>query len=183
MALGLMFLISVMGHAAGHLPTDTNNTLVLGWDCSRPTSLDVFERSSFCHMGQPTPKPGHPTTAYAVAQVVWVADIEGWDCRAISTLTTHICGVWGYEKAVPSMSGRTMMKLTPEQCNLIVKRGLFKTAQGRTITGITAPGYTTTSYNSRGWDGLKNGDAACLGVKAFKADTGEELEDGSNYIS
>ena len=61
-ALGLMFIISVMGNAAGHLPTDTNNTLVLGWDCSRPTLLDVFERSLFCHMGQPTPKPGHPNT-------------------------------------------------------------------------------------------------------------------------
>ena len=111
-----------------------------------------------------------------MAQVVWVAHIEGWDCSAVSTLTTHICGLWGYEKAVPSMSGRTLLKLTPAQCNQIVKRGVFKTAQGRTITGISAPGYTTTQYNVRGWDGIRNGDAAYLGMKSFKTNTGEELE-------
>ena len=27
-----------------------------------------------------------------------------------------------------------------------------------------------------GWDGIRDGDAACLGVKAFKTDSGEELE-------
>ena len=28
----------------------------------------------------------------------------------------------------------------------------------------------------RGWDGVRNGDAACLGVKTVKKNTGEELE-------
>ena len=81
-----MSLISVLGCVEGHLPTNTNNTLVMGWD-----------------------------------QVVWIADIEGWDCSALSTLTTHIFGLWGYKKAVPLMSGRTLMKLMPTQCNQIVK--------------------------------------------------------------
>ena len=53
-----MSLISVLGCVEGHLPTNTNNTLVMGWD-----------------------------------QVVWIADIEGWDCSALSTLTTHIFGL------------------------------------------------------------------------------------------
>ena len=136
-----MSLISVLGCVEGHLPTNTNNTLVMGWD-----------------------------------QVVWIADIEGWNCSALSTLTTHIFGLWGYKKAVPLMSRRTLMKLMPTQCNQIVKWGVFKTAQGWTFTSVTAPSYTTTQYNVRGWDGIRNGDTACLGVKSFKTDTGEELE-------
>ena len=97
-------------------------------------------------------------------------------CTAISTLTTHICGLWGYEKAVPSMSRRTLEKLTPAQCDRIVKRGTFKTMQGRTIAGISTPGYTTAQFNVRGWDGIRDGDAACLGVKSIKKDTGEEVD-------
>ena len=95
-------------------------------------------------------------------------------CTAISTLTTHICGLWGYEKVVPSMSRWTLEKLLPAQCDMIVKHGTFKTVQGRTISGITTPEYTMAQFNMRGWDGILDGDAACLGVKLFKKDTGEE---------
>ena len=50
----------------------------------------------------------------------------------MSTLTTHICGLWGYKKAVPYMSGRTKLILSPSQCHQIVTRGTFKTEQGHT---------------------------------------------------
>ena len=154
--LGLMFILCMTSSAAEQLPADQNRTMVLGWDCSRPTAIDTYERSSFCSLGRPTPKPGHPTAEYAIAQVTWVSDIEGWDCSAVSTLTTHICGLWGYEKAVPSMSGRTLLKLKPAECDRIVRRGVYKTVQGRVITGIGAPGYTTTQFNNQrpwlGWD-------------------------------
>ena len=96
-----------------HLPAAPNNTLVLGWDCSQPAALHAYDRSSFCDLGRPTPKPGHPTATFELAQVVWVAEADAWDCRAVSTTTTHICGLWGYEKAVPSMTDRTILKLTP----------------------------------------------------------------------
>ena len=108
--------------------------------------------------------------------MVWVADTAGWVCHAVSTLTTHICGLWGYEKAVPSMTGRTKMTLSPSQCQQIVDRGTFKTKQGHTISGIMAPGFTTTEYNMRGWDGIKGGNAACQGVKSYNKATGEEVE-------
>ena len=52
---------------------------------------------------------------------------------------------------------------------------LSRQQQNLSTTGITTPGYTTTEFNLRGWDGIRNGDAACLGVKTFKKDTGEEL--------
>ena len=65
--LGLMFILSVTSSAAEQFPADQNRTMVLGWDCSRPTAIDTFERSSFCSLGRPTPKPGHPTTEYAIA--------------------------------------------------------------------------------------------------------------------
>merc|ERR1711923_626020 len=120
--------------AAEQPPADQNRTMVLGWDCSRPTAIDTFERSSFCSLGRPTPKPGHPTAEYAIAQ------------------------------------------LKPAECDRIVRRGVYKTVQGRVITGIGTPGYTTTQFNARGWDGIRNGDAACLGVKTFKKDSGEEIE-------
>ena len=77
---------------------------------------------------------------------------------------------------MPSMSRRIIEKLTPTQCDLIVKRGVYRTVQGRTISGITTPGYTTAQFNIRGWDGIKNGDASCVGVKSFKEDTGEEVD-------
>ena len=112
---------------------------------------------------------------FELAQVVWAAETDAWDCRAVSTTTTHICGLWGYEKAVPSMTDRTLLKLTPAECYQLSSRGTYKTEQGRVISGITAPGYTTAQFNVRGWDGVKNGDAACLGVKTVKKNTGEEL--------
>ena len=74
------------------------------------------------------------------------------------------------------MSGRTKLILSPSQCHQLVTRGTFKTEQGRTISWIMAPGFTTTQFNVRGWDGIRGGDAACHGVKSFKKDTGEELE-------
>ena len=73
------------------------------------------------------------------------------------------------------MTDRTLLKLTPAQCHQVATKGLYKTEQGRVLTGITDPGYTTAEYNQCGWDGICNGDAACLGVKTFKKDTGEEL--------
>ena len=39
-----------------------------------------------------------------------------------------------------------------------------------------APGFTTTQFNVRGWDGIRGGDAACHGIISFKKDTGEEVE-------
>ena len=115
LALGLMCVAMVAVGAEGHLPVNLN-TLLLGYDCSHPTALDAFDRSSFCNLGRPAPKPGHPTASFEVAQVTWISETEGWNCHAVSTLTTHICGLWGYEKAVPSMSDRTLVKLTPAQC-------------------------------------------------------------------
>ncbi|MEL7089161.1 MAG: hypothetical protein AAGL98_12085, partial [Planctomycetota bacterium] len=171
----LMLFGCVMMDTTAHLPAAQNNSLVLGWDCSRPDALQAYDRSSFCDLGRPSPKPGHPTATFELAQVVWVAEADAWDCRAVSTTTTHICGLWGYEKAVPSMTDRTLLKLTPTQCYQLSSRGIYKTEQGRVISGITAPGYTTAQFNVRGWDGVKNGDAACLGVKTVKKDTGEEL--------
>ena len=129
--------------------------MLIGHDCSRPTALDSYDRASFCDLGKPMPKPGHPTATFEIAQVIWISEVEGWMCTAISTLTTHICGLWGYEKAVPSMSRRTLEKLTPAQCDRIVKRGTFKTTQGRTIAGISTPRYTTAQFNVRGWVGYE----------------------------
>ena len=149
---------------------------MLGFDCSRPKYIDAFDHQSFCNLGIPTPKPGHPTAAYEVAQVVWVTDTAGWVYHAVSTLTTHICGLWGYEKAVPSMMGRTKMTLSPSQCQQIVNRGTFKTKQGCTISGIMALGFTITEFNVRGWDGIRGGNNACHGVKSFNEATGEEVE-------
>ena len=94
----------------------------------------------------------------------------------MSTLTTHICGLWEYEKAVPLMSGRTKLILLLSQCQQIVNRGTFKTEQGRTISGSMALGITTTQFNVCSWDGIRGGNAACHGVKSFKKDTGEEVE-------
>ena len=96
-------------------------------------------RQSFCNLGVPTPKQGHPTAAFEVAQAVRVADTAGWVCHAVSTLTTHICGLWGYKKAVLSMSGRTKLILSPSQCHQLVTRGTFKTEQGHTISRVMAP--------------------------------------------
>merc|ERR1711994_713631 len=171
----MMLFGGVMMDTTAHLPAAQNNSLVLGWDCSRPDALQAYDRSSFCDLGRPSPRPGHPTATFELAQVVWVAEADAWDCRAVSTTTTHICGLWGYEKAVTSMTDRTLLKLTPTQCYQLSSRGIYKTEQGRVISGITAPGYTTAQFNVRGWDGVKNGDAACLGVKTVKKNTSEEL--------
>ncbi|MEC7493086.1 MAG: hypothetical protein VYB01_09385, partial [Pseudomonadota bacterium] len=171
----MMLFGGVLMETAVHLPAAPNSSLILGWDCSRPDALQSFDRSSFCDLGRPTPRPGHPTATFQLAQVVWTSEIDAWDCRAVSTTTTHICGLWGYEKAVPSMTERTLLKLSPAECYQLSSRGTYKTEQGRVLSGIAAPGYSTAQFNLRGWDGIKNGDAACLGVKMMKKTTGEEL--------
>ena len=147
---GIACIAVVVARADGHLPLHPNDTMVIGYDCSRPTALDVYDRNSFCDLGRPAPKHGHPTATFEIAQVIWISEVEGWLCTTISTLTTHICGLWGYKKVVPSMSRQTLKKLTPAQCDMIVKRGTFKTEQGRTVSGITIPRYTTAQFNVRG---------------------------------
>merc|ERR1711929_72582 len=112
----MMLFGGVLMETIAHLPAAPNNSLTLGWDCSRPDALQAYDRSSFCDLGRPTPRPGHPTAMFQLAQVVWTSEIDAWDCRAVSTTTTHICGLWGYEKAVPSMTERTMLKLSPAEC-------------------------------------------------------------------
>ena len=92
--LGL-FLCSQASHVTyAHLPVHVNNTDMLGFDCLQPKYINAFDQQSFSNLGIPTPKPGHPTAAFEVAQAVWVADTAGWVCHAVSTLTTHITRRW-----------------------------------------------------------------------------------------
>ena len=77
-------LMTGVAQTQSHLPLHPNDNMVLGYDCSRPTALDVYDRTSFCDLSRPTPKPGHPTAAFKIAQVIWVSDVEGWMCTAIS---------------------------------------------------------------------------------------------------
>ena len=88
--LAMLFFGSVMVTVDGHLPASPNNTLIHGWDCSRPTFLDTYDRASFCDLGKPTAKLGHPTAEFEIAQGVWVAEANAWDCCAVYTTTTHI---------------------------------------------------------------------------------------------
>merc|ERR1711951_302348 len=123
----MMLFGGVLMETTAHLPAAPNNSLTLGWYCSRPDALQAYDRSSFCDLGRPTLRPGHPTAMFELAQVVWTSKTDAWDCRAVSTTTTHICGLWGYEKAVPSMTERALLKLSPAECYQLSSRGTYKT--------------------------------------------------------
>ena len=92
--LGLFLCLQATHVAYAHLPVHVNNTNMLRFDCSKPKYIDAFDCQSFCNLGVPTPKPGHPTASYKVAQVVWVADTTGWVCHAMipSHPTSVGCG-------------------------------------------------------------------------------------------
>ena len=56
--LGIMLVIQVTAISA-HLPIQrVNSTEILGWDCSQPEFLELYDRSSFCDLGARPPNLG-----------------------------------------------------------------------------------------------------------------------------
>ena len=172
--LGLIAMTTVDG--VNSLPSGPvgNHTEILAYDCRAPSFLARYDRRTFCRTG--TLQPGeegpdanyptttNPTTWVALAQENWVSSRSGWICSGVKTLTAHICGLWGYEKALPTLSTSELMEISTQNCAAVVTSGQYKTEQGKLLTGILAPGSSSISYNAVGYDGVDNGDATCQGV-------------------
>ena len=83
-ALGLLFLIGVLGCAEGCLPTNINNTLPLRSSSSCLTASDIHNGSRFGNLGRPTSEPSCLTASFDAAPVIWAAEAESWDCPTAS---------------------------------------------------------------------------------------------------
>ena len=95
------------------------------WDCNNPTSIRVFDGETMC--GQQTP-PAMQTSKLAatIAQVVNRHTAEGFRCQARRTTTSHVCGAFSYEKALPELTETIQMRLSVADCRTLVYTGNFR---------------------------------------------------------
>ena len=172
--LGLMVMMAMDGVHTVPIGPVGNHTEILAYDCRAPSFLARYDRRTFCRTGTLQPGEASPDTDYptttnptmwvALAQENWVSSRSGWVCSGVKSLTAHICGLWGYDKALPTLSTSELMEISTQNCAAVVTSGQFKTEQGKLLTGILAPGSSSISYNEIGYDGVDNGDATCQGV-------------------
>ena len=95
------------------------------WDCQKPTSTAVYDGLEFCG----TPMSGAASRRsheVLLAQAVTRHRADGFKCEATRTTRSHICGAFSYEKALPSLTSTTQLKLSESECRDLFYNGVFR---------------------------------------------------------
>ena len=136
------------------------------WDCQQPTSTAVYDGLEFC--GPPTSgATGQRSHEVLLAQAVTRHRAEGFKCEATRTTRSHICGAFSYEKALPSLTSTTQLKLSESECRDIFYNGVFRDPEtGHKEHDLKGEGVFHFSASVRGVEYIAGGDTACQGVSA-----------------
>ena len=108
----MLSIIAVLaGPAAATVSQDRHAARIEVWDCQQPTSTAVYNGLEFCG-ATPTSAASQRVHDVLLAQVVTCHHAEGFKCKAMHTTRSHICGAFSYEKALPSLTSTTQLKLS-----------------------------------------------------------------------
>ena len=103
------------------------------WDCNNPTSIRVFDSETMC--SQQSPPAMQPNgQAAIIAQVVNRHTTEGFRCQARRTTTSHVCGAFSYEKALPELTETIQLRLSIADCRTLVYTGNFRDSSNGVVS-------------------------------------------------
>ena len=123
--LVLSIIAVLAGPAAAVAGQDRHAARIAVWDCQQPTSTAVYDGLEFC--GTPTSgAASRRSHEVLLAQAVTRHRADGFKCEATRTTRSHICGAFSYEKALPSLTSTTQLKLSESECRDIFYNGVFR---------------------------------------------------------
>ena len=131
------------------------------WDCQHPLSTAVYDGQMFCRPAGVSQQP-QQTQQVVLAQVVERHSAEGFNCEAVRTTRSHICGAFSYEKALPSMTSTTQLQLAESDCHKLFYNGMFRDPEtGHKQRELKGEGVFHFSASIRGMEYITGGDTAC----------------------
>ena len=159
--------MSIIAVLAGPAAAATGQAAKIAvWDCQKPTSTAVYDGLEFCG----TPMSGAANQRshdVLLAQAVTRHRADGFKCEATRTTRSHICGAFSYEKALPSLTSTTQLKLSESECREMFYNGVFRDPEnGHKERDLKGEGVFHFSASVRGVEYIAGGDTACQGVSA-----------------
>ena len=136
------------------------------YDCSDPRFLGTYDRETFCTLSTPADPPTAPETmtwTLSLAQEAWHSQRQGYRCHGTKRITAHMCGLWSYEKALPSLSTMEVLTISAENCALMALKGIYVLDDSRVLQDIAAPGRSEVHYPLNGMETIEDGNAWCQG--------------------
>ena len=102
-------------------------------DCRQPKQTRYGLRSTVCNISAEvtTEQPLKPTMILLRSST---QELKGYSCRKVVTTSTSICGAYSHYKSMEPMTVLTPVKMSPDACRDILKRGLYKTEDGKVIS-------------------------------------------------
>ena len=102
-------------------------------DCRQPKRTRYGLRSTVCNISAEvtTEQPLKPTMILLRSST---QELKGYSCRKVVTTSTSICGAYSHYKSMEPMTVLTPVKMAPDACRDILKRGLYKTEDGKVIS-------------------------------------------------
>ena len=162
----LSIIAVLVGPAAATNLQERHPARIAVWDCQQPTSTAVYDELEFC-APVTAELAGQRSHEVLLAQAITRHKAEGFKCEATRTTRSHICGAFSYEKALPSLTSTTQLKLSESECREIFYNGVFRDPEtGHKEHEVKGEGVFHFSASVRGVEYIAGGDTACQGVSA-----------------
>ena len=162
----LSIIAVLVGPAAATNIQERHPARIAVWDCQQPTSTAVYDELEFCAPAT-AELAGQRSREVLLAQAITRHKAEGFKCEATRTTRSHICGAFSYEKALPSLTSTTQLKLSESECRDIFYNGVFRDPEtGHKEHEVKGEGVFPFSASVRGVEYIAGGDTACQGVSA-----------------
>ena len=154
--------MTIVGVMLIGLPTQTRAYSYPYYDCTKPSSLHTYDRSSLC--ATPVdPLNENPETNWQLLQVSRSVEISGFACNVRKSLFQGYCGVWGHTKLGGPPSVLTSYPVTRAECEQMIATRKFVTDHKPEGHPLTLGHSNHFEENQVGAIWYKDGKVKCQG--------------------
>ena len=134
---------------------------VVGYDCSDPSNIRVYDAGARCQQDQEI--QGEPEVV-KILQIVNTEKLNGFKCRVKSHKKYYYCGMFSYSKPIMSAEREETLVISTQDCRTMANTKVFVTPQARKSESIVVPGQSFIMEFELGFQTASNSAITCQGM-------------------